>query len=52
MRRIGHPEQIASAVAFLASDDASYTPAWWIIGALTAKTGPRRRLGGSMKNVF
>jgi len=24
MRRIGSPEEVASAVAFLASDDASY----------------------------
>ncbi len=41
MGRVGEPEEIAAAVAFLSSDDASYITGQAIVidGGLTAATG-------------
>lgn len=50
MGRVGRPEEIASAIAFLASDDAAYVTGVMLVvdGGLTAGTGQphfRRHLG-------
>ncbi len=47
LQRLGQPEDIASAICYLASDDAS-----WITGVVLPVDGGRRLVGGEPRDLF